>query len=317
MRLLSRLSPDSKRKLRALYRKYHRRFVETFLSYGRDELLTCLRSLGIRDGDSVLLHSEFDLTSGFREGVDAIIDTFLDAVGSAGNLLMVSLPYRSSSYEYLTKSTCFDVNTTPSQMGLISELFRRRRGVLRSLHPTHPVLAYGPQATSIVAGHEHCVFPCGPGTPFEKLLTMNGKAVFFNVPFSTFTFLHYLEHLVRDSLPFPLYDETLFGVVVIDRDGRPRTVRTYAFSREAIRRRRVWRLEKELRRLRLLRSAHVGNTRILCVSTADAVRCTREMAQRGELFYDLAGRSSAGSQLAEPTHVSFTPPGEQRRGTDP
>ena len=66
---------------------------------------------------------------------------FLDVLGPTGNLLMVSLPYRSSSLQYLSTLKCFDVRKTPSMMGLVSAYFRRRAGVLRSLHPTHPVLA--------------------------------------------------------------------------------------------------------------------------------------------------------------------------------
>ena len=80
-------------------------------------------------------------------------------------------------------------------MGLVSEYFRRRPDVVRSLHPTHPILVHGPDAEAIVAAHPACLYPCGPDTPFDRLLALDGKVVFFNVEFAVFTFFHYLEHL--------------------------------------------------------------------------------------------------------------------------
>ena len=138
------------------------------LSYGGRKLLERLRTLGVRTGDTVLLHSSFEEHHGFRGTIQDVTDVFIEALGPDGNLLMVSLPYRSSSLLYLSKLKRFDVRKTPSMMGMLSELFRRRAGVLRSLSPTHPMLAFGPKAAWFVAGHHLCQYPCGPGSPFEK-----------------------------------------------------------------------------------------------------------------------------------------------------
>lgn len=106
-------------------------------------------------------------------------------------------------------------------MGLISETFRRQPGVQRSLHPTHPVLAFGPRAQWIVADHETCLYPCGPGTPFEKLVELRAKILFYGVSEFHFTLHHYLEHLVKDELPFALYEAEPYAVNVIDAAGAP------------------------------------------------------------------------------------------------
>jgi len=234
-----------------------------------------------------MLHSAFGSQYGFRGTVDDLTNVFLDAIGPEGNLLMVSLPYRSSSLQYLTNLKRFDVRKTPSMMGLVSEMFRRRPNVLRSLHPTHPILAHGPKAQWFLAGHESCLYPCGPGTPFEKLAAMDGKVVFFNVPLDTLTFFHYLEHLVSPDLPFALYTEHPFEVPVIDQMGEWRTVTTFVFSPEAIRRRRFHVLQDELSRRKLIRARRVGNSRVLAVRVGDVVECVEDMRRRGIYFYDL------------------------------
>lgn len=285
---LSRLPRRWKARLRAGYRDARRLLVGALLSYDPPRLREGLRALGVRPGDTVMLHSAFGPEYGFRGSIDDLTRVFLDALGPEGNLLMVSLPYRSSSLEYLSSLKSFDVRNTPSMMGLVSEYFRRRAGVLRSLHPTHPVLAHGPRAEAIVAGHERCLYPCGPGTPFEKLADLDGKVIFFNVPFATFTFFHYLEHLVSAQMPFSLYTDRPFEVPVVDRFGQRCTVTTYVFSPDAIRRRRFERLEKELRHRGLIRRGRVGNSRIELIRVRDAIDCTRDMLARQQYFYDVA-----------------------------
>jgi aminoglycoside 3-N-acetyltransferase len=289
MFLLSKLPRSLRLKLRAAHSDARRLFVEAFLSYDATQLTDCLGSLGVERGDSLMLHSAFGMHHGFRGTIAELTDVFLDAIGSEGNLLMVSLPYLSSSLEYLTKLKSFDVRRTPSKMGLVSEYFRRRPNVLRSLHPTHPVLAAGPKANWLVAEHSACPYPCGPDSPFERLLALDGKAIFFNVPFDTFTFFHYLEHRVSSDLPFALYAEEAFSVPVIDEMGEPRTVSTFVFSPEAISRRRFHVLEDELRRRRLIRERCVGNTRILAVKLRDTVECVEDLRRKGRYFYDLTG----------------------------
>jgi aminoglycoside 3-N-acetyltransferase len=207
---------------------------------------------------------------------------------------MVSLPYRSSALDYLAQGKIFDVRRTPSSMGLISEFFRRRAGVQRSLHPTHPILALGSNAEWLVEGHEACIYPCGPGTPFEKLLRSGGKVVFFNVPFSVFTFFHYLEHMVRDELPFPIYDDASFDVPVIDRDGVRRTVTTVAFARDAIQRRRPEVLESWLWRRGVIKRTRVGASVLLLVDLREVERAVEEMMKDGVIFYDLSVPAVAG-----------------------
>lgn len=264
-------------------------FVRWFRSYDRHQLLRALRRLGVRDGDALMLHAGFAPHHGFRGTIETLTDTFIEAVGPGGHLLMVSLPYRSSSLQYLEKLKQFDVRRTPSMMGMVSEFFRRRPDVLRSLHPTHPILVRGPNADAFVRGHEACLHPCGPDTPFDRLAQADGLVAFLNVPFATFTFFHYLEHRVALQLPFPLYTQHCHEVPVVDREGRPLTVRTHVYAVEAIARRRFEVLEKALRARGAIRRVRVGNTVLEAVRAREAIACVDEMTQRGEFFYDFSG----------------------------
>ena len=190
--ILTRLSPVQKSKLRGWYHKGKVGFVQRFRSYDPATLKKSLAAeFGIGAGDTLLVHSAYGPLTGFQGSPNDLIDTLLEAIGPSGNLMMVSMPFFSSASEYLRKANVFDVRKTASKMGLISETFRRRPGVVRSLHPTHPVLVYGPAAEAMVSGHEDCMYPCGPGSPYEKFMELNGRVLFYGVTEFHFTFHHF------------------------------------------------------------------------------------------------------------------------------
>jgi aminoglycoside 3-N-acetyltransferase len=286
--ILSKISKTHKLWLKAKLAAGRVAVVRAFRSYDEARLLRALRAAGVRSGDSVMLHGSFAREHGFKGSIEQLTNVFMDAVGPSGNLLMVSLPYRTSSIDYLERFKQFDVRRTPSMMGLVSEFFRRRPDVIRSVHPTHPILAWGPDAKWFVEDHADCLYPCGPNTPFDRLAEVEGLVVFYNAPFGTFTFFHYLEHLVSTEVPFPVYTEAPFVVSVLDDRGEPRTVNTYAYSREAIRRRRPEVLENALRASGLLIERKVGNTRLLAVRVRDAIDCVKRLSRQGTYFYDLS-----------------------------
>jgi aminoglycoside 3-N-acetyltransferase len=287
-RILSRLSPAQKARLRGWYDSSKVELVRRFRSYEPADLKKRLAEMGLRAGDTLLVHSAYGPFLGFQGSPSALIDTFLDVIGTTGNLLMVSIPYLSATSDYLKEDHVFDVRKTASRMGLVSETFRHRPGVLRSLHPTHPVLACGPQAEWIVSGHENCFYSCGPGSPFEKLLELNGKVLFFRVSEFHFTFYHYLEHMIKDELPFSLYEALPYTVKVVDAQGETRWIKTYAFTKEAISRRRVHILFDELTRRGQMTRTRIGNTPMVLLRASDSVACTKELARNGVYFYEMA-----------------------------
>lgn len=284
-----------RRQLKARVQRIRALLVRVFLSYGETELLATLRKVGVKPCDALMLHSAFNSSHGFRGSIEQLTNVFIDAVGPEGHLLMVSLPYRTSSHAYVSKAKVFDVRKTPSMMGMVSEMFRRRPDVVRSLHPTHPVLVRGNKAEWFVDAHPDCRYPCGPDSPFDRLASVDGVVVFFNVPFAMYTFFHYLEHLVSPQLPFHLYTQEAFEVPVVDRTGQHRIVTTHVFSPDAIRRRRFDVFEAALRKRGLIRTARLGDSRIESVRVRDTIACVTDMASRGEFFY-VAGEPAPSAQ---------------------
>ncbi len=280
------LSAKHRARVKYAYYATQKEMADRFFAYDKGQLKKALLQLGIRRGDTLFVHSSFRAVNGFQGTPKDVIDCLTEIVGEQGNLLMPSMQYRSSSYEQLQRNELFDVRKTFSKMGLITEVFRRTKGVFRSAHPTHSVLAWGREAARLVEDHDKCLFPCGRQTPFDKFRTLNGKVLFFDVPFNTFTFIHYIEDLIKNELPFPLYRKEPIPVDILGSEGRKITVRTYVFSEDAVSRRRPLVLKKHLLKKDLIRIEKIGRTGLMLVSAEDAIRCTREMLSENVYFYE-------------------------------
>jgi len=285
--LLSRF-PNRKAQLRSIHSKLRGWYANACHSYGEAELRAAFGQLGIRHGNTVLVHSGFNRFSGYRGTPSAFIETLLTTIGPKGNLLMVSMAYMSSAYAYLKRGSVFDVRKTVSHMGVISEAFRHYPGVVRSLHPSNPVLARGARAGWIVEGHERCLQPCGPGSPFEKFAALDGKVLFYDASMYALTFFHYLEDLMEDRLDFPLFREGLMEAKIVDYDGKPRTIRTRVYSEQAIRRRDATPMFDELDKAGLIRRVRVGNSQLILLHANDLINEVRSLAARGISLYKRA-----------------------------
>ena len=261
-------------------------WVDQFHSYTADDLRSLLVRLGVSTGDSVLMHSSYRATNGFRGRPEDIIDVVLDVIGAQGTLTMMSMAYESSTREYLGGNPLFDVRRTPSRMGILTESFRRRRAAVRSLSPTHPVVSIGAKAQWLVDGHDRCPYPCGPQSPFEKMLELDGKMLFFDLPFIGFTFVHYIEHQIREKLPFTLYEPAPMTALLRDYENNDRHVSAYVFTREATRRRNVELITNAMRREGTAQWKRIGNTQIVLARMRDALATGLRLAAVGELPFD-------------------------------
>jgi len=165
-------------------------------------------------------------------------------------------------------------------------LFRRKEGVLRSLHPTHPLLAFGKDAVWITDGHENCLYPCGKNSPFDKFRTLKGKVLFFDVPFGTFTFIHYIEDEIKDKLPFQLYRNELMTARGLGYNGDEFIVETFVFGDFAVKNRNPGVLEDFLLKKKMLKKVRIGKAKLMLVEAEDAVQCARKMAEEKVYFYN-------------------------------
>ncbi len=245
-----------------------------------------LMRAGISEGDTLMVHSSMKSNSGFKGTINDFIESFISVIGHTGNLTMMSMSYQGiSSKEFLAQGKPFDVRKSISMVGLPTEIFRRRNDVLRGLHPTHSVAAWGQKSEWLVQEQENDINPFGNKSPFHKLLELDGKIILFDVPFNTMTFEHYLENRFKEYVPVSLFEDTLKNGIVIDRSGATKEISTLVLNEKLNKMRDSRFLEQELKKRAAIKYLKIGRSEVAILSARDAVEVSKIMFESGKGFY--------------------------------
>jgi aminoglycoside 3-N-acetyltransferase len=274
------LPSRTKRWLKRLVRSYHR----VFRAFTPADLKSALLELGVVPGDVLMVHSAFDSFLGFRGGPVDAIRTLQEVVGARGTLMMPTIPFRGTAVEYALGDPVFDVRQTVSRMGLLTELFRRSAGVVRSIHPTHSVAVWGNRADAIIAGHERAETPCGRLTPYEKLLQYDGKILLAGVPANTMTFCYFVAAELEPQLAIPVFTREKYPMRWRDGDGTVRVSHLRLFSLRLDHDLRP--LVSELKRRHQWRERRVGSLRLMLLRAREVYDAAVALADRGMFLHE-------------------------------
>jgi aminoglycoside 3-N-acetyltransferase len=138
-------------------------------SFNSDELCADLARRLPSDSEIVMVHSSYEnLLPMYTGSPVELVAALAGICGRERTLVMPAFVMggRSFDREGYFRNRPFDVRSTPSDMGLLAEVFRRTPGVLRSLHPTCSICALGPLAGELTAGHHLARTGLGPDGPF-------------------------------------------------------------------------------------------------------------------------------------------------------
>jgi len=240
-------------------------------------LIKDLTALGVTAGDTLMVHSSLSSIGYVEGGPDTVIDALLEVLTSSGTLMFPSFQ-GGGEFDLLQKGCVFDLKTSPSEHGLLTETFRLRAGVLRSASPTHSVAAIGKNAAAILADHDKCTVSTGRGSPFEKLVRHKAKILLLGVTHASNTMLHYLEN----TNGAPTVCMQLFRPIVINLQGQARVVPSYPHMPGL--RRRYERVEDELLAEGTQRNGLIGQALSRLVDAARMAKSIGEKIKNDPLY---------------------------------
>ena len=161
------------------------------LMYTKDDLTNDLKNMGLKQTDTIMVHSSMKAIGPVDGGADTVVDVFMEYF-KEGLFMTPTHTWAQMSEEY----SLFDPSTEPACVGIIPNIFRQREGVVRSLHPTHSIAAYGPRAASYIEGEENVKTPCQPGGCWSRLLEEEAKILMLGCTHIRNTFIHAVEELL-------------------------------------------------------------------------------------------------------------------------
>lgn len=231
----------------------------------RHTLVQGLRELGVREGDLLQVHSSLSALGYVEGGAETVVDALLEAVGPSGTVMVPTFNHGAAEI--------FDVNTTPSVNGAVTEALRKRPQARRSIHPTHPYAAIGPLAEELTREHLD-LLTFDQRSPLGKLATFGGSVLLLGVDMTCNTAAHIGETMAR----VPCLGYRQYPRRVLMPDG---TVQE-AWSV-------LWRdgpcllewapLEAVMRQRGMIRDGTVGDGQVHLMKAGDVVRMAFELAQ--------------------------------------
>ncbi|MGU9962199.1 MAG: AAC(3) family N-acetyltransferase [Candidatus Puniceispirillales bacterium WSBS_2018_MAG_OTU23] len=169
---------------------------------------------GVMSGDVLLLHSNIMRTlillkrEGFRPSVDLVLESFLETIGKQGTLVLPLF-----NFDFTTGVT-FDVRSTKSHMGALTEAARKHKDSVRTGHPIYSFCVIGAQSSEFEGIDNYSGY--GSDSPFAKVLTLDGKIAVLDIEENgSMTFHHHVEEM--KSVPYR-YAKDFTGEYV-DADG--------------------------------------------------------------------------------------------------
>ena len=135
----------------------------------KTEILSTLNSLGIKAGQTLMVHTALSQIGYVCGGAQTVIEALLEAVGEAGTVMMPTQSWKNldpedgvhwsveKEYWHIIRENwpAYDKRITPTNtMGAVAEMFRSWPGVIRSDHPARSVAAWGTHAEYLASNHD-------------------------------------------------------------------------------------------------------------------------------------------------------------------
>lgn len=192
--------------------------------FRKEDLAEQIRNLGIRSGDTVMVHTSLRSIGSIDPGEKTTAEVFLDALLECVGDGLLLIPAHTWGTVREDGQLCDLRNTMPcigavptAAVKLAAEAWEQgRRDCVRSLHPTHSVVAFGPGAMDYTAEDTFATTPTPWNGSFGKLCERNGKILLVGVDHGRNTFFHAVDEWL--NIPNRLREE-MTRLALRDQDG--------------------------------------------------------------------------------------------------
>lgn len=159
--------------------------------YTKLSLKKDLEKIKINPKGTLLAHFSYKSIGEVEGGPQTVIDAFVEYMKDG--LLVIP----THTWDYVNdKQPHYSIVDTPSNIGIIPELARKRVDGFRSAHPTHSVVAFGKDAKELIEGDEKHDTPCAITSAWGKLLDRDATILLVGVGLNRDTFIHGIEEWI-------------------------------------------------------------------------------------------------------------------------
>lgn len=246
--------------------------------YSKSDLIRHIKALGIQPNDTVMVHTSLKSIGVIDPEDRTTAEIYIEALREcvSGGLLLIP----AHTWGIIQQDGQeFDVRTSTPNIGVVPSVAVRlaaehvdsgRADCLRSLHPTHSVVAFGAEAADYIRGDRDAFTPAPKNGSFGKLHERRAKILLVGVNQGRNTFFHAVDEFL--DIPNRLRESPIH-VTVRDYDGTvtPRTLYRHSHSMSDY----FMNYESYLEQTGAVSFGRIGDA---LVRVCDAVKCTETIA---------------------------------------
>ena len=152
------------------------------------DLTTSLTTLGISRGDTLLVHSAYKALGSVEGRAGTVIKALVDVLGPDGTLIMPNFNFD------FCRGEAWDVRSTPSHMGILTELVRQDPRSCRVFHPIYSFAVIGKHQERLCSRRYTSSY--GADSVFGQLRELDGKILVIGLSYNnSMTFFHHVEEM--------------------------------------------------------------------------------------------------------------------------
>lgn len=238
------------------------------LVVSKDQIISDLRRMGISEGDHIAVTLSFKSIGYVDGGPATFIDALLEVLGPNGTLMMNTFT-RAFPLSMIPSDYVFDCKTTAVWTGLVPETLRKRRGSIRSHHPSFSVVAIGRLAEHLTEDHNENSKLL---LPYSRLAEIGGKYLCIGLANRLVAIRHEAQRLAGLFDLVPQWR----GVKYKDTQGRMR-IHIYN-ALPCIR--KLPELVPALEKMGIVETGKIGTARSLLAPAKDLLHAMAEMLDR-------------------------------------
>lgn len=171
----------------------------------KTELKYLWSGLGLSEGMVVLCHSFLPSLGKLLPTPQIVVDSIMEHLGETGTFVVPTFTYSSFNGEV------YDVNETPSAVGVLGDIVRKYPNAVRSLSPNFSLAAVGGQAEFLMKRETDYNF--GKGSIYAKLMETNLYILLIGVDFTSLALFMHLERINNISYR---YEKPFYGQIRYD-----------------------------------------------------------------------------------------------------
>ncbi len=169
------------------------------------ELMEVIRSLGIKTGDLVMIHSSIGGLGNYSGSPVELINALFELVGKEGTIAMAAFPHykeRDETEIEGEKYTIYDPKKTGVSTGLLPLVFCKMRGVTRSKIPVNSIAVWGKCAADMLKNEEITDLAHGRNSGWNYLVKHHAKILYIGLEvIEADTIVHVVEDLMDTDWP--------------------------------------------------------------------------------------------------------------------